>query len=320
MMYNSDKPIIKHIPNFLDYCEIEKGLRDNTQKNYQRYLNIFEKWLHSINSQNKLPHELTAEDVWSYRLFLARRYQTKDKKTLSKKSQNYYLIALRSLLDYFADRDINSLPASKVKLAKDTYTRTVKFLTLEQLERLLDVPKISTKIGMRDRAIMEALFSTGLRVSELVSLNREQIHFKDPDGLELTIQGKGGVTRTVYFSPRSLYWLKKYLDTRKIDNELALFINYQTKNDEERRLNQRSVQLKIKKYSRLAGIPIAVTPHVLRHSYATDLLMQGVDLRTVQEFLGHKNVSTTQIYTHITSKRLKEIHAKYHGGGSFSKK
>ncbi len=320
MMHNSDKPIIKHIPNFLDYCEVEKGLRDNTQKNYSRYLNVFEKWLTHTGETTKLPHQLTAEDVWNYRLFLARRYQTKKKKTLSKKSQNYYLIALRSLLDYFTDRDINSLPASKIKLAKDTHSNSVKFLTLEQVERLLRVPKVATKVGLRDRAIMETLFSTGLRVSELVSLNREQIHFRDPDGLELTIQGKGGSIRTVYFSPRALYWVKKYLETRQNDMEPALFINYQTKNEEERRLNQRSVQSNIKKYSRLAGIPISVTPHVLRHSYATDLLVQGVDLRTVQEFLGHKNVATTQIYTHITSKRLKEIHSKFHGGNKLDKK
>lgn len=313
-MNKSKKPIIKHIPDFIDYCEVEKGLADNTQRNYQHYLRVFVIWLKTRQQAGKLPHQLASEDIWNYRLFLARKYQTKNKKTLSKKTQNYYLIALRALLDYFTDRDISSLPSGKIKLAKHAAVQTVKFLTLDQVKALLEVPDTSKISGLRDRAIIESLFSTGFRIAELTALNVEQIHFKDPKGLELTIKGKGGVMRTVYFSLRALYWIKKYLDKRGHDFEKALFVNFRSKNPEDRRLSARSIQLAVLRYSRLAGIPIDVTPHTLRHSYATDLLIQGVDLRTVQEFLGHKNIATTQIYTHVTNKRLRDIHQKFHGG------
>lgn len=318
-MERSSKPIIKHIPDFLDYCEVEKGLRDNTQKNYGRYLNVFIKWLKIEKKESLLPYQLSPEDIWNYRLYLARRYKTSSGKSLAKITQNYYLIALRALLDYFTDRDIESLPSGKIKLPKDTKEKPVKFLALDQVQQLLETPNISTKSGLRDRAIIETLFSTGLRIAELIALNREQIHFKDPDGLELSITGKGERTRTVYFSPRALHWIKEYLENRAkststMDDEKALFINYRTRSPEVHRLSARAVQKAISHYARLAGLPITVTPHVLRHSYATDLLIEGVDLRTVQEFLGHKNIATTQIYTHITNKRLKEIHKKFHGG------
>lgn len=314
MLNKSNKPIIKHIPDFLDYCEIEKGLSENTQRNYQHYLRVFVLWLKTQNAVNKLPHHLTAEDVWDYRLYLARSYTSANAQKLSKKTQNYYLIALRALLDYFTDRDISSLPSSKIKLPKHEKTQGVKFLTLEQVKRLLEIPNVSTLKGLRDRAILETLFSTGLRISELTAINHEQIQFKDPAGLELTVKGKGQVIRTVYFSLRALYWIKKYLDRRGHDFEKALFVNTRTKNQESRRLTPRSIQSAVSRYAKLAGIPLAVTPHTLRHSYATDLLLQGVDLRTVQEFLGHKNVATTQIYTHVTNSRLRDIHKKFHGG------
>ena len=185
---------------------------------------------------------------------------------------------------------------------------------MEQIRKLLETPDIKTKSGLRDRAIIETLFSTGLRIAELTALNRNQIHFKDKDGLELTVVGKGNTPRTVYFSPRALQWLKRYLDSQN-DMDEALFVHFRAKNSaESKRLSARFIESAIKRYSQLAGLPISVTPHTLRHSYATDLLTQGVDLRTVQEFLGHKNITTTQIYTHITSKRLKDIHRKFHGG------
>lgn len=318
-MNNSDKPIIKHIPDFLDYCEIEKGLSNNTQKNYQRYLNIFVKWLKEGSKEGLLPHQLTPEHIWDYRLYLARRYKTKNGKNLAKSTQNYYLIALRALLDYFTDRDIISLPSSKIKLPKDAKKDSVKFLTLEQVEKLLEMPDTKTKNGLRDRTIMEVFFSTGLRIAELAALNRDQISLKNiNDVYELSITGKGNRTRTVFFSPRALEWLKQYIDARD-DTDKALFVNYNNSTSEDRRLSARSIQESIHRYGTMAGLPVEVTPHVLRHTYATDLLTQGVDLRSVQEFLGHKNIATTQIYTHLTNKRLKEIHKKFHGGNKLDK-
>lgn len=314
-MDHSPITIIKHIPDFIDYCEIEKGLATRTQENYQRYLNIFVLWLKKNHKTGLLPHQLSPEDIWEYRLFLSRKYKTKQGANLSKATQNYYLVALRALLDYFTDRDIASLPSGKIKLPKNAKKESVKFLTLEQLKKLLEMPDTRKQGGLRDKAIMEVLFSTGLRIAELVALNRDQMSFKKMnDDFELTIVGKGGHPRAVYFSPRALKWLKKFLDTRS-DMDPALFIHFRAKDSaESKRLSPRFIESQVKKYGMLAGLPIAVTPHVLRHSYATDLLNQGVDLRSVQEFLGHRNIATTQIYTHVTNKRLREIHQKFHGG------
>ncbi|MDX1607992.1 MAG: tyrosine-type recombinase/integrase [Candidatus Spechtbacterales bacterium] len=314
-MNKSNKPIPEHITDFLDYCEIEKGLANKTQENYARYLKVFVKWLKKSGNDSLLPHQLTPDHIWKYRLYLSRKHKTPSGDNLKKITQNYYLVALRALLDYFTDRDITSLPSSKIKLPKGAKQETVKFLTLDQMKKLMETPDTRKKGGLRDRAIIETLFSTGLRISELVDLNRDQINFKNMDeGLELTITGKGNATRTVYFSPRALKWLKMYTDSRE-DTDPALFINYRSRGDtDSRRLSKRYIEQMVKKYGKLAGLPVNVTPHVLRHSYATDLLTQGVDLRTVQEFLGHKNIATTQIYTHVTSKRLKDIHKKFHGG------
>lgn len=309
-MKKSDKPIIKHIPDFLDYCEVEKGLSDKTQENYKRYLQKFTYWLKKAKKEDLKPHGLTLDDIWKYRLFLSR-----SGKKLKKITQNYYLVALRAFLSYFSAKDIVSLPADKIKLPKDAKReKAIKFLTLEQVERLLLAPNIKKAAGLRDKAILEALFSTGLRIAELIALNKEQFtNIKDKKDLELGVIGKGGHPRTVYFSERALSWLKKYLDTRK-DKEKALFINYRSKKDVERRLTTRSVERIVKKCAILAGIPIFTTPHTLRHSMATDLLSQGVDLRTIQEFLGHRSITSTQIYTHVTSKRLRDVHRKYHSG------
>ncbi|MFZ3054732.1 MAG: tyrosine-type recombinase/integrase [Minisyncoccales bacterium] len=313
-MQKSNKPIIKQIPDFLDYCEIEKGLSDNTQKNYSRYLNKFVIWLKAKNKENMLPHDLTPEDIWDYRLFLA-RFKDSRGTPLSKLTQNYYLIALRSLLSFFTDKDIISLPANKIQLPKDAKKEnTIKFLTLDQVEKLLLAPNVLKTDGLRDRAILESLFSTGLRIAELVALNREQFKaLSDKKDLELGIIGKGKHSRTVYFSERALDWVKKYLKTRD-DDDKALFIHYRAKNASEGRLTPRSIERLVKKYATLANIPFFTTPHTLRHSYATDLLEQGVDLRTIQEFLGHKNIATTQIYTHVTNKRLRDVHRQFHSG------
>ncbi len=314
-MKKSSISIIRHIPDFLDYCEVEKGLADNTQKNYERYLNKFVFWLKDKKLGDLKPQELTSDHIWDYRLFLSRRLDSNTQKSLKKTTQNYYLIALRALLTFFTIKDILSLPADKVALPKDgKKEKSVKFLNLEQIEKLLNIPDVRDQIGLRDKAILESFFSTGLRIAELVSLNREQfINIQNKKDLELGIVGKGDVPRTVYFSERSLRWIKKYLDGRA-DDDKPLFIHYRARTNAETRLTARSIERIVKKYAVLSGVPVFTTPHTLRHSYATDLLTQGVDLRAIQEFLGHKNIVTTQIYTHVTNKRLRDIHRQFHGG------
>lgn len=319
-MTQKQKPIIKYLTDFLDYCEIEKGLSSKTQENYSRFLNKFFNWLRDNNLAELRPLSLNAENIWQYKVFLSRHVDPRSKKTLKKTTQNYYLIALRSLLDFFVEKDISSLPPSKIKLAKDKADKEIKFLKLEELARLLDSPNTKNIIGKRDKAILESLFSTGLRVSELAALNREQIKIKsDTEELELAVSGKGGKIRAIYFSKRALKALWSYLNARD-DLDDALFINYRpgaTKSQESRRLTVKSIENTVKKYVLSSGLSIMATPHTLRHSFATDLLNQGVDLRTVQEFLGHRNIVTTQIYTHITNKQLKDIHKKVHGKDRF---
>jgi len=264
-MKKSDKKILDHIPDFLDYCEVEKGLSDKTQENYQRYLHKFALWLKMTKKEALLPHELTSDDIWAYRLHLS-RYTDKKGHSLKKVSQNYYLIALRALLGYFTAKDIESLPADKIALPKDAKAeKTVKFLGLDQVEKLLLAPNTKTPQGLRDRAILESLFSTGLRIAELVALNREQFsNIKDKKDLEIGIIGKGSHPRTVYFSGRALEWLRKYLATRS-DKDKPLFIHYRAREDSEPRLTPRSIERLVKKYAIIAGIPIFTTPHTLRH-------------------------------------------------------
>ncbi len=315
-MHKSEKPIIRHTPDFLDYCEVERGLSDNTQKNYRRFLYKFERWLKLQKKAALLPHELLSDDIWNYRLYLSRGSDGAEQaKPLSKVSQNYYLIALRALLRYFLAKDMESLPPDKVTLPKDAEKqKTVKFLTLEQIEKLLRAPDHSAPVGLRDRAILETLFSTGLRIAELVALNLEQFEsIWNKQDFELGVIGKGQRPRTVYFSERALDWLKKYLKTRG-DKHKALFINYRGRAKNENRLTARSIERIVKRYAIQAGVPFFTSPHTIRHSYATDLLEQGVDLRAIQEFLGHKNIVTTQIYTHVTNKRLRDIHRQFHSG------
>lgn len=321
-MEKSTKSIIRQIPDFLDYCEVEKGLRDNTQRNYQRYLNKFVGWLKFKKLQNLLPHDLTPEHIWEYRLYLSRYQNPKTGHRLQRSTQNYYLIALRAFLGYFVAKDIVSIPPDKISLPRaDKSVKTVKFLNLDQIEKLLIAADadFKDKSSIRDRAILETLFSTGLRIAELVSLNVEQFtNTRDKKDLELGIIGKGGNPRTVYFSERAFGWIKKYLSARH-DKEKPLFIHTRSRKSAESRLTPRSIERIVKKYAVLAGIPIFTTPHTLRHSYATDLLTQGVDLRTIQEFLGHKNIVTTQIYTHVTNKRLRDIHRQFHSGKNLKK-
>lgn len=319
-MKKSSTPLIKHIPNFLEYCEVEKGLSPISTKNYDNFLRMFVEWLRQNKLDHIKPHELTEKIIWNYRLYLSRRHD--DKGTYIKKTtQNYYLIALRNLLKYLTDKDTLSYPAEKIKLPRLTEKdKQIKFLKLEQIEKLMNMPDEVSTIGCRDRAILAVLFSTGMRVSELVSLNIEQLDVKNLiskkiDNLELSISGKGGKLRTVYFSPRSLKCLGRYLKKRINDLRSPLFLNHSRNlgDDDEGRLSTRSVERLVKKYVAMAGLPVKATPHTLRHSFATDLLSQGADLRSVQELLGHKNIVTTQVYTHVTNKKLREIHRKFHG-------
>jgi len=317
-MEKSSKPIKEHLQDFLDFCEVQKGLRKNTQENYKNYLAKFFNWLDQAKLALLLPHQLTSDHIWTYRLYLSRTPSPSTGKLLSKGTQNYYLIALRALLGYFVAKDYVCLPPDKIALGKaDKSAKTVKFLSLDQIGKLLSSIEPKDDITTRDRAILEALFSTGLRIAELVSLNLEQFNsLKDKKDMELGVIGKGGKPRVVYFSERALGFIKKYLEIRnniKYANAKALFINFREKADDaDARLTPRSIERMVKKYALLSGVPIFTTPHTLRHSYATDLLNQGVDLRSIQEFLGHSNIATTQIYTHVTNKRLRDIHHQFH--------
>ncbi|NMB92183.1 MAG: tyrosine-type recombinase/integrase [Parcubacteria group bacterium] len=311
-MKKASKPILDFIPQFMEYLDVEKGLSHNSQITYSRFINKFTNWLKENHYTSLLPHELTADHIYEYRVYLSKVYNKNTREPLKRTSINYYLIALRNLLNYFADRDILALPAEKIKLFLEKKEKNIKFLSLEQIKDLLNAPDTRNISGLRDKAILETLFSTGLRVAELVSLNRNQIKLNNLDeDLEINIIGKGNRIRPVYLSPRTLKTIKDYLDKRTDDKE-ALFINFKGPKSKENRLTTRSIENIVKKYVNKAGISIPASPHTLRHSFATDLLMQGVDLRVVQEFLGHKNIATTQIYTHITNKKLKEIHRKYH--------
>ncbi|MCX6724015.1 MAG: tyrosine-type recombinase/integrase [Candidatus Staskawiczbacteria bacterium] len=317
-MQNSTKPIKNHLQDFLDFCEVEKGLRKNTQENYKNYLQKFFYWLDQAKLSSLLPHQLTSEHIWDYRLYLSRQPSLATGKLLSKATQNYYLIALRAFLGYFVAKDIQSIPPDKISLSKpDRGSKSIKFLTLDQISKLLASIEPKDDISTRDRAILEVFFSTGFRIAELTSLNLEQFsNLKDKKDMELGVIGKGGKPRVVYFSERALNFIKKYLEIRndiKHANQKALFINFRDKKDDTNaRLTPRSIERTVKKYALLSGVPIFTTPHTLRHSYATDLLNQGVDLRSIQEFLGHSNIATTQIYTHVTNKRLRDIHHQFH--------
>jgi len=305
---NNQKKIIDYLNDFLDWLDIEKGLSSKTQENYARFLKKFFQWLKINNLEHLTPFQLSLDDIYQYKSFLSRKLE----KRLKISTQTYYLIALRQLLNFFSEKNIKALAPDKIKLPKKKNEKVIHFLTLDQVEKLLNTPSTSNEIGLRDKAILETLFSTGMRVGELVNLDRD--HFKianQTNDLEITIMGKGKNPRTVYLSERAIFWLKQYLDKRK-DKEKALFINYRGKKPGSR-LTIRSIERIVKKYALLAGLPLNTVCHTLRHSFATDLLSKGVDLRIVQEFLGHKNISTTQIYTHITKPQLRNIHRKYHG-------
>lgn len=314
----------KLFDEFLVYLEIEKNVSRLTIRNYKHYLTRFLEFLDpspppspdGIREKSQIPvKSLTHEKIREFRLYLS-RYSDVHNMTLKRVTQNYHLIALRSFLKFMIKRDIDVLSPEKVDLGKAD-SHSIKFLEREQVERLLSIPEISSDEGLRDKAVLEVLFSTGLRVSELVSLNRDQINFERK---EFGIIGKGRRSRVVFLSDSAVSWTERYLKVRS-DDHVPLFIRYSgkkpddvavDKTGESFRLSARSVERLVEKYAKKARLPIKITPHGLRHSFATDLLSGGADLRAIQEMLGHKNVSTTQIYTHITNPQLKEIHDKFH--------
>lgn len=296
----------KLIQQFLEYLEIERGRSINTVENYHFYLRRF-----SDFAKVKSPAQISQDVIRKYRLWLNRETDARGN-NLKKSTQNYHLIALRSFLKYLAKQDIKSLAPEKIELAKMP-ERQVDFLEGDDLERLLEAPlktEESKIIQLRDKSIIEMLFSTGLRVSELATLKIDNVNLKKD---EFTIRGKGDKLRVAFLSNQTKYWLKQYIESRK-DLSPYLFIRHdKAKGKEEpKNLTPRSIQRLIKKYTKVAGIAKDVTPHTLRHSFATDLLMNGADIRSVQAMLGHSSITTTQIYTHITDHQLKEVYKSFH--------
>jgi site-specific recombinase XerD len=292
--------------DFLEYLEIEQNRSQKTIANYDHYLTRLIDYAGDIKVG-----DINAELIRKWRLWL-NRLGTNVSDELGKDTQNYHLIALRSFLKFCAKRNIPALPADKVELAH-TKRKQVTFLNEEELSRLFGQPDISALAGLRDRAILELLFSSGLRVSELVVLDREHINLKRR---EFMVRGKGQKDRPIFISPAAAEWVSKYLAKRE-DNGRPLFVRYGGRRAIDNtgnfhRLTARSVQRLVSRYALLAGITKHVSPHTLRHSFATDLLMNGADLRSVQAMLGHSNISTTQIYTHVTDPHLKSIHEKFH--------
>lgn len=300
------------VDNFLEYLEIEKNCSKLTIRDYRHYLEIFLEW-YAITLPNKTHEDITLDIIRKYRVYLANRVD-QNGMTLKRVTQNYYVIALRSLLRYLIKNDFKTLEPSKIDLPK-TESRSLKFLEKEQVERLIAAVDTSVEEGMRDRTILELLFSTGLRVSELVKLNHKNLNLERK---EFGVIGKGGRARVVFVSDRAAQWIAMYLNERK-DSYKPLFIRYSgapmdEDEGEKMRLTARSVERIVKKYVRLSRLPVDATVHTLRHSFATDLLTNGADIRAVQEMLGHKNIATTQIYTHVTNRQLKEIHKNFHSG------
>lgn len=305
-----DLTLRKLIHKFLSYLEVERNYSNWTIIKYEHYLKTFRIWFEK-NYQQEYIERLTPEIVRHYRHHLT-KHEDDYGRTLSKTTQSYYVIALRSFLKYLAKKGIHSMAPEKIELPKSE-SRSLKFLSREQVERLLSMPNLEKLEGLRDKAILEVLFSTGLRVSEMAKLDRDRIDLK---AREFGIIGKGRRPRVVFLTPRAVQWLAKYLAARQDVNKPLWIRVAGPKADpaaagEKMRLTVRTIQRIVEKYRRQAGLPIRVSPHVIRHSFATNLLQNGADLRSVQEMLGHKNVATTQIYTHVTNPRLKEVHDKY---------
>lgn len=292
--------------DFLEYLELEQNRSQKTIQNYDHYLTRLIDFAGDIKVA-----DIDVELIRKWRLWL-NRLGTNTSDELGKATQNYHLIALRSFLKYCAKRDITALPADKVELAR-TKRKQVTFLNEDELQRIFAEPDQNTIAGVRDRAILELLFSSGLRVSELVGLDRDHINLKRR---EFMVRGKGQKDRPIFISPEAAKWVEHYLQKRE-DAARPLFVRYSGSKQVDlsgnfHRLTARSVQRLVARYALLAGITKHVSPHTLRHSFATDLLMNGADLRSVQAMLGHSNIATTQIYTHVTDPHLKSVHEKFH--------
>ncbi len=304
------------VERFLEYCELDRNLSERTVRMYGYYLHFFEEWLLQ-QSKNKNPEveSIDEETIRDFRLYLSRNYKNPFKGELKRQTQNYFLVALRSFLRYLIKKKVKVVPPEIIELGKQK-DRTIKFLSPEDLDKLFNAVDTVDEMGLRDKALMEVLFSTGLRVSELARLNRDQVN---TDTGEFGVIGKGGKARVVFLSRKAKEALHVYLQKRK-DPYSPLFLRYSgPKDDEElseekKRLSVRSIERMLDKYRKKANLLFKIGPHMLRHSYATDLLAHGADIRSVQEMLGHKNISTTQIYTHVTNVRLKEVHDKFHSG------
>lgn len=311
MSYNKAMLFLRAKTDFLEYLEIEQNRSQKTIANYDHYLTR----LNDFAGDDLKVSDIDPELIRKWRLWL-NRLGTNVSDELQKTTQNYHLIALRSFLKFCAKRNIPALTADKVELARTT-RKQVTWLNEDELNRLRAQPDEQTVGGLRDRAILELLFSSGLRVSELVGLNREHINLKRR---EFTVRGKGQKDRPIFISEEAAGWLTRYLEKRE-DSLPALFIRHTSRGAKEvpsrdgnyHRLTARSVQRLVAQYARLAGITKHVSPHTLRHSFATDLLMNGADIRSVQAMLGHSNIATTQIYTHVTDPHLKQVHEKFHG-------
>src|SRR3989338_5298854 len=307
------------VTEFLEHLEIEKGRAQNTLRNYDFYLHRFVDW-----SGVTTPAGITQDVVRQYRLWLNRALPGREEATMKKNTQNFHLVALRNFLKYLARRDIKTLAPEKIELAKFD-ARHVEFLEADELERILAVPldvgrrrkdrrtreRIYSLVQLRDKAILELLFSTGLRVAELSGLTIEQINLKRD---EFTVKGKGGKRRVVFLTDEAKRCVKAYLDKRT-DLSPYLFVSHDAAGDareDSGPLTPRSIQRLVEKCAKAAGITKRITPHVLRHTYATTLLRNGADIRSVQAMLGHSSITTTQIYTHVTDKTLREVHKKFH--------
>lgn len=302
-MYMSDLII-----DFVEYLEVERGRSSKTAESYRRYLERFVEFSGSVTVD-----KITSELVRKYRLWL-NRYGEESGGDLALITQSYHLIALRGFLNYLSKRDIMSLEPSKIELPK-THRKQVTFLYFDEVERMIEcIPDDDSATALRDRAIMELLFSSGLRVSELVGLNRDHVNTKRR---EFTVRGKGNKDRPVFISATAANHVETYLASRR-DSLAPLFLSYSrntsevTTSGDYRRLTARSVQRIVTKYAKLAGITKHVSPHTMRHSFATDLLMNGADIRSVQSMLGHSSISTTQVYTHVTDSHLREVFEKFH--------
>lgn len=295
------------LTDFLENLEVEGGRSQKTILNYQLYLERF------IDFAGDIPvDKITSELVRKYRLWLNRYKNDKDEE-LSLITQSYHLIALRGFLTYLSRRDVQSLSADKIILPK-TVRKQVTFLQYDEVMRMIEQIPLTDEPGLRDRAIIELLFSSGLRISELVNLNRDHINL---NRREFMVRGKGQKDRPVFVSKNAAEHVRAYLDARQ-DSLSPLFLSYSRRHSKVdtsgdfRRLGARSIQRMITRYARLAGITKHVSPHTMRHSFATDLLMNGADLRSVQSMLGHSNISTTQVYTHVTDQHLKDVHERFH--------